>query len=528
MKLNRQSLQNKDFFNEAGISIPTYNIDTVVENTTKNPKWVHFGGGNIFRVFVANAVDKAISDNRMDSGIIIAESFDYEVIDKVYDPSDNLSLSVIMYSNGNLDLKVIGSLTETVKTDLDGLSRLSEIFINTEFQMVSFTVTEKGYSLKNMDGEYLGVVEKDFENGINSPIHVMSVVTSLLYKRFKSCNKPLAVVSMDNCSHNGDKIKSAIIEIAEKWVMNDLVEKDFLDYISKSISFPFTMIDKITPRPAPEIADMLSKKGLEDMDIVVTNKNTYTAQFVNAESAEYLIIEDDFPNGRPDFSNERVIFTTRDIVNKVETMKVTTCLNPLHTALAVYGVILGIDTISNETKDIELRKLIEKIGYDEGLKVVVNPGIIDPKAFIDEVINERFSNDFIIDTPQRIATDTSQKVGIRFGNTIEKYMQSEFLETSDLVGIPLAIAGWFRYLLCVDDNGDAFEPSPDPLLNELRNILANVKIGDSNVSLQKLLSNKDIFGIDLTSIELGSRIELYFNEMIKEKGSVRSTLKKYL
>ncbi len=528
MKLNRQSLQNKDFFKEAGITIPAYDVETLANNTQKNPKWVHFGGGNIFRVFVANAVDKAIASGKMDTGIIVAESFDYEVIDKVYNPTDNLSLSVIMYSNGNLDLSVVGSLTETVKTDVAGLSRLSDIFTNPEFQMVSFTVTEKGYALKNMDGNYLGVVEKDFENGVDSPIHVMSVVTSLLYKRFKSCGKPLAVVSMDNCSHNGDKVKAAVTDIAQKWVDNGLVDKEFIDYVNTKISFPFTMIDKITPRPAPEIVEMLSKKGLENMDVVVTDKNTYTAQFVNAESAEYLIIEDDFPNGRPDFSNDRVIFTTRDIVNKVETMKVTTCLNPLHTALAVYGVVLGIDTISNETKDTELKKLIEKIGYDEGLKVVVNPGIIDPKAFIDEVINERFSNSFIIDTPQRIATDTSQKVGIRFGNTIEKYVQSADLDTASLVGIPLAIAGWFRYLLCVDDNGNAFEPSSDPLLSELKEILKDVKLGDSNVSLQKVLSNKDIFGLDLTTIELGNRVETYFNEMIKEKGSVRATLKKYL
>ena len=85
-----------------------------------------------------------------------------------------------------------------------------------------------------------------------------------------------------------------------------------------------------------------------------------------------------------------------------------TRLNPLHTALAVFGCLLGYNIICDEMKDPDLRKLVEIIGYKEGLPVVTDPGIIDPKEFIDTVLNVRFSNVFIPDTPQRIATDTSQ------------------------------------------------------------------------------------------------------------------------
>ncbi len=71
------------------------------------------------------------------------------------------------------------------------------------------------------------------------------------------------------------------------------------------------------------------------------------------------------------------MFTDRETVDKVEKMKVCTCLNPLHTALAVYGCLLGYK-ISDEMKDTELKKLVERIGYVEGLPVVVNPGVLDP------------------------------------------------------------------------------------------------------------------------------------------------------
>ena len=120
--------------------------------------------------------------------------------------------------------------------------------------------------------------------------------------------------------------------------------------------------------------------------------------------------------------------------------------------------VLGYDLICAEMKDEDIVALIKRLGYVEGLPVVVNPGILEPKAFIDEVVEQRLPNPFMPDAPQRIATDTSQKVGIRFGETIKSYV-AEGRDLNTLVSIPLAIAGWLRYLLAVDDNGNAFEVS---------------------------------------------------------------------
>ena len=134
------------------------------------------------------------------------------------------------------------------------------------------------------------------------------------------------------------------------------------------------MIDKITPRPDASVEAILTADGLEDLEPVITSKNTYVAPFVNAEETEYLVIEDKFPNGRPALEKGGIIFTDKETVDKVERMKVCTCLNPLHTALAVYGCILGYHKISDEMKDVDLVKLVETIGYKEGLPVVINPG----------------------------------------------------------------------------------------------------------------------------------------------------------
>ncbi len=236
------------------------------------------------------------------------------------------------------------------------------------------------------------------------------------------------------------------------------------------------MIDKITPRPHKMVEESLEKDGIEGMAPIVTSKNTFIAAFVNAERPQYLVVEDKFPNGRPALEKAGVYLTDRETVNKTERMKVTTCLNPLHTAMSVYGCMLGYDLICAEMKDEDIVALIKRLGYVEGLPVVVDPKILAPKAFIDEVIEQRLPNPFMPDTPQRIATDTSQKVGIRFGETIKSYI-AEGRDLNSLVSIPLAIAGWLRYLLAIDDNGNAFEVSADPLKDDLQAKLAGIEVG---------------------------------------------------
>ena len=291
------------------------------------------------------------------------------------------------------------------------------------------------------------------------------------------------------------------------------------------------MIDKITPRPAKSIEEKLSRIGVENMAPIVTDKGTFIAPFVNAEIPEYLVIEDRFPNGRPDLQKAGVYFTDRDTVNNTEKMKVTTCLNPLHTAMAVFGCLLGYDHIAKEMQDEDIRKLVENIGYKEGLPVVVNPGIIDPKKFIDEVVEERLPNMFIPDMPQRIATDTSMKIPIRFGETIKSYFYSDEKDVKELTFIPLAIAAWFRYLLGIDDNGNEMEVSSDPQLEDLWNKLKGIEfknVNSYNGQLKDILSNVNIFAVDLVKVGLSDKIENMFKEMLLSEGAVRKTLHKYV
>lgn len=538
MKLSTEGLKNQQEWLEKGYHLPQYDRAAMIAETRENPVWVHFGAGNIFRAFQANLAQRLLEEGSAKAGITVCEGFDYEIVEKQYRPHDDLSVLVTLKSDGTIEKSVIGSIGESTILDSENdaeYTRLKEIFSRDSLQLCTFTVTEKGYSLVNGKGEELPAVTADFAAGPEKPQSYIGKVVSLLYTRYLSGKKPIAMVSTDNCSHNGEKLYAAVMAFAKAWIANGLAEKGFEEYLNdeSKVSFPWSMIDKITPRPDASVEEMLRKDGLEDLDPVVTSKKTWVAPFVNAEETEYLVIEDKFPNGRPALEKVGVIFTDRDTVNNVERMKVTTCLNPLHTALAVYGCILGYTKISDEMKDTELVNLVNTLGYKEGLPVVVNPGVLDPKEFIDTVLQVRVPNPFMPDTPQRIATDTSQKLGIRYGETIKSYVADADLDVTSLTMIPLVQAGWLRYLMAVDDNGNAFEPSPDPLLEEAQKYVAEFKLGESYSEaaiaekVMPLLKNAQIFGVDLEEVGLAGKVISFFAELIAGVGAVRETLKKY-
>lgn len=536
MKLCYEGLKDQDLWASADVKLPEFDWKAMCLETEKSPVWVHFGAGNIFRGFIARLQQELLNKGLAKSGIVAADTFDYGIIDEIYSPHDSMTLLVSLLSDGKIEKEIVASIAKGIRAGNaypEDMEQLRAVFRKPTLQMVSFTITEKGYSLTNIQGDFLPFVESDFKKGPSGCSHAMCIVTSLLLERFNAGGFPLAVVSMDNCSRNGEKLRAGIMTVVDKWLENGFITEKFADWVrnESNVSFPWTMIDKITPRPAKAIEEALTASGIEDMAPIVTEKNTFIAPFVNAEKPQYLVIEDNFPNGRPPLEEAGVYMTDRETVNNTEKMKVMTCLNPLHTALAVYGCLLGYNSIADEMKDNELRALVEKIGYDEGMPVVIDPKIINPSDFIHEVVEKRLPNPFVPDSPQRIATDTSQKMSVRFGETIKAYVQRNDLDVTSLTFIPLAIAGWLRYLLEVDDFGDEMVCSGDPMFLSLKKELEGVKIGNPeslNGKLTSILSNDVIFGCDLMKIGLGKKIEQMVREEIEGIGAVRKTLKKYL
>lgn len=222
MRLNLNDIKKID--DSQNIIVPKYDIKALKEQTLKTPKWLHFGAGNIFRAFMGKIQQELIETNKANTGIIVAESFDTQIIEKAYKPFDNLTILTTLNKDGEFQNEIIGSIVESIEANEKNFALLEEIVKNSSLQIISFTVTEKGYNLKNTEGNYFDIILQDFENGFKSPKHIMSLITRLLYTRFKSEKLPISLVSMDNCSANGDRIKEAVIDIAKHWEKNGFVE----------------------------------------------------------------------------------------------------------------------------------------------------------------------------------------------------------------------------------------------------------------------------------------------------------------
>lgn len=530
MKLTKQDIkENCTEWRQKGFILPEYDMDEMVKKTEKAPEWIHFGAGNIFRAYIARIADDLLKAGEMETGIIAVNNSDSESIERIYKPCDCLTLLVGLRAKGNRYYRVLGSVAKALAAKGNGLEELLKMAEKESLKIISYTITEKGYAVKDVSGKILPQIEQDIKEGPDGNLDtVIGKTAAMLNKRYKANGRPISLVSMDNCSHNGEKLKEGVSLVIEKWAEAGLVEEGLKEYLAEKVAFPCSMIDKITPRPAETVAKELKELGVEDMELIVTKKGTYTSAYVNAEMPQYLVIEDCFPNGRAALEKAGVYITDLETVEKAEKMKVTVCLNPLHTALAVFGCLLGYNKISDEMEDEDLKKLVYELAYKEGIPVVPDPKIINPEDFLNEVLTERLPNSNLPDTPQRIATDTSQKLAVRYGETIKAWAQKEGTDKLEL--IPLVIAGWLRYLTAIDDEGNKMELSPDPELENVCKIITPEMVGKAELTaeekkeIEKLLRNKDLFGVDLCEVGLSEKIMQDFTQMLKERGAVRETI----
>lgn len=534
MQLTLSGIQDPTPWEKAGIRLPGYDAAAAQRLAVEAPRWVHFGIGNIFRVFLGGIADGLLEQGLLDRGITCVETFDYEVVDKIYTPFDNLGIRVILEPDGTREIRVIGSLAEAVRADCADAAqwaRLKTIFTAPSLQIVSFTITEKGYALYDTDGSWLPGALADLNGGPERARTAMGIVTAMLHARYLAGGCPVALVSMDNIAKNGVLLSQAVNTIARQWQELGFVPAAFVEWLGQQVAFNSTMIDKITPRPSDQIAADLAQLGVADMEPVITAKRTYIAPFVNAERPQYLVIEDRFPNGRPALeAGEGVFLGDFDTVCRAERMKVTALLNPAHTAVGPLGVVLGQERFADMLRDIPVTlKMAKQVVYGEGMTYVPDPGVLRPADFADEVFR-RFTNLYLGDTNLRLATDASQGLAVRFGETVKAYTVHRG-SAADLTAIPLGIAAYFRYLLAVDDLGRPYELAPDPLADYLHAALSDIRLGHPETyhgQLQPLLRSTTLFGTDLVTSGLGDKIETMFRKMISGFGATLKTVEEYV
>ena len=131
MELTNKGLLDRASWEAKGYRLPEFDREAVKAATKENPYWIHFGPGNLFRAFQANVLQNLLNKGELDRGLVVAEGFDYEIVEKMNRPHDDLHIAVTLKADGSIEKTVVGSVVESCILDSNNeteFARLKEIF----------------------------------------------------------------------------------------------------------------------------------------------------------------------------------------------------------------------------------------------------------------------------------------------------------------------------------------------------------------------------------------------------------------
>ena len=286
---------------------------------------------------------------------------------------------------------VIRSIREVIPFDAS-LARLIEVGADPSTKIISFTVTEAGYYLdpKNKLDTSLADVRTDLAGGHTT---IYGGITAILKARVANGGAPVTLLNCDNLRSNGTRFRSGLLDFLER-----RGETALRDWVEKNTTCPCAMVDRITPRPTPDVAERVR---------AATGWNDRAA--VMGESFIQWVIEDDFIAGRPDW--EQVGAELVDSVHAYEEAKIR-ILNATHSCVAWAGTLKGLLYIHEDLADPAIRGM----GHDYVTNDVIpsldtpeHPCPLDLRKYRDVVL-ERFGNPNVRDTNQRVAMDGFSKL----------------------------------------------------------------------------------------------------------------------
>jgi D-arabinitol 4-dehydrogenase len=277
------------------------------------------------------------------------------------------------------------------------LAGLIAIGADPSTRIISFTVTEAGYYLDAKNR--LDLTFPDLAADVAAAKQgkpggtIYAALTAILRERMRRSGGKVTLLNCDNLRHNGERFRGGLLQFIA--LLNDT---PLHDWVVANTSSPNAMVDRITPRPTPDIAERVKRAtGWDD------------AAPVMSESFIQWVIEDDFCNGRPAW--ERVGVEMVESVNPYEEAKIR-ILNASHTGIAWAGTLVGYQFIHEGTHDPAIRRIAWDYVTNDAipcLSTPEHPSPIDLAAYRDVVL-ERFGNPAIRDSNQRVAMDAYSKI----------------------------------------------------------------------------------------------------------------------
>ncbi len=457
---------------------------------------LHIGVGNFHRAHLSWYLHRLMQkDLAKDWAIIGSGITQYDVkMREGLQVQDFLTTLIELDPEGNQSCEVVGPMIGYVPVEKNN-QKLIIAMSDSNIRIVSLTVTEGGYFLDE-NGDF-NLKHPDIIHDINNPDipkTVFGVIVSALKNRKKNNIGPFTGLSCDNLMQNGNKLKQAIIGIANE---QDL---ELSEWINQNCTFPNAMVDCIVPRTGEIEIDIVRNLGIEDLAPV------------SHEDFRQWVIEDKFCMGRPPWEKVGVQFS--DNVHGYEDQKIR-ILNGGHQILANAAELLNIETVRDAMKNKMIVSLLEKIEKDEIIPHIKPVPGYTPLEYY-ELIASRFSNPSIQDTTRRVAFDGSS----RHAGFLVPSIKDGIKHNISIIGLSLAEALWARMCEGTREDGSIIEPN-DPHWEKL---YACAKKSKENPL--EWLEQLEIYG----DTSKDDKFRDYFSKwlkMIYEEG-VENTLNEYL
>jgi mannitol 2-dehydrogenase len=411
------------------VSVPSYDRNLI------NTSILHIGVSNFHRshqaYYIHELIDKYKELNYGICGVDLLES-DRKIYNILKD-QDGLFTLYTKEKNGSHKAKIIGSIVEYFYGPENPLAVIEKM-AHRDIEIISLTIAEDGYHLNEITGEFdinHPAVTEDIKNPF-SPKTVFGYLTQS-FKLRKLRNLPgCTILSCDNIKSNGDTMKQSLYNYVS------ITEPDILNWISKNISFPNTMVDRITPiTNSTDIHTLKEDFHIDDQWPVV------------CEAFSQWVIEDKFIHDRPVWDKVGVQYTEN--IAPFENLKLR-LLNASHTILGILGTLHGYKTVYETATDNDFLFFLKAFLDEEVTPTLIDSDNKSIESYKNNLVS-RFQNPHINDQLFRICQESSAKVPLFILPTVKYQLDND----KQVKRAAFIIAAWAKYNDGVDDNETPYD-----------------------------------------------------------------------
>lgn len=414
---------------------------------------VHIGVGNFHRAHEACYTHLLLENSDQQHwgicGVMLLPSDErlYNALKK----QDHLYTLTVCGRDGKDETLRIGSLTELI-WGVENPKAVIDKIADQEIKVITMTITEGGYNLDKITGEFMldeEGVKHDLKNP-QTPKTTFGFVAEGLRKRKEAGNGPITILSCDNLQHNGDTAKKVFTAFFAHQ------DPELAQWVTENVTFPNSMVDRITPATTPADVERLNAKN-----------GTHDEAPVYCEDFVQWVIEDNFIAGRPAWERVGAEFT--DDVTAYENMKLS-LLNASHCPLLCFpSFLMGYRKVDDALHDERIARYLRLFMDQDITPYVPVPGNTDLELYKQTLI-ERFANRSVSDQLARLCFDGISKYPVYMMPNLIQMIRDQ----ADFTRVAFATAAYRHYLKYkVDDKGAAYEINEPWLTSEDEVLIAS-------------------------------------------------------